>query len=348
MLGLGLVLALGSLSVGCGASNKGVETGYTVDKTPSNEESQNLIPINIGYPSAGGGWSAGALGVAEVEGYLDDYLNPLGYKANLQGFTGAAPAIHEALVAKDLDIASYASMAGISAKANGIDTTLIGIQGNSPIWEMVTLETSQMTDITQLKGKSIAYVRGTATHEYLIKVLEEAHLTTSDVELVNMTTPEGISALVTGSVDAAVVSIGQELSIENSVIIHDERSGGSERYYSPSIMTVRTDFLKDHKEAVVAFLEALLKAKDTIVGNPEAYYEFYAEKTGYSLEFVKTSIGADDLNETIPLSKSVEYLAKLESVQQFLMDNELIPSQVDFQTWIDDSYLQEAVNEYKK
>lgn len=336
MRGLGLVLAVGSLVVGCGTSR------------PSSGEGQELIPINIGYPSAGGSWPAGALGVAQVEGYLDDYLKPLGYKANLQGFTGAAPAIHEALVAKDLDIACYAGMAAISAKANGIDTTLIGIQGNAPIWEMVALETSQITDITQLKGKSIAYVRGTALHEYLIKVLEEAGLTTSDVELINMTTPEGISALVTGSVDVAVMSLGQELLIDHSVIIHDERSAGSKRYYSPSVMTVRTEFLKDHEEAIIAFLEALLKSKETILADPEAYYKLYAEKTGYSLDYVKNSIGADDLNQTIPLSKSIDYLTKLESIQEFLINHELIPTKVDLQNWIDDTYLQEARNQYKQ
>lgn len=334
--GLGLVLVIGSLLVGCGNAH------------PSSGEGQGLTPINIGYPSAGGSWPAGALGVAQVEGYLDDYLKPLGYKANLQAFTGAAPAIHEALVAKDLDIACYAGMAGISAKANGIDTTLIGIQGNAPIWEMVALETSPITDITQLKGKSIAYVRGTAIHEYLIKVLEEAHLTTNDVELINMTTPEGISALVTGSVDVAVMSLGQELLIENSVIIHDERSAGSERYYSPSVITVRTEFLKDHEKVMVAFLEALLKSKETILEDPEAYYKLYAEKTGYSLDYVKNSIGVDDLNQTIPLSKSIDYLTKLESIQGFLISHELIPAPINFQDWIDDTYLEQALSQYKK
>ena len=333
--GLGLVLAVGSLLVGCGTSR------------PSSDKGQELIPINIGYPSAGGSWPAGALGVAQVEGYLDDYLKPLGYKANLQGFTGAAPAIHEALVAKDLDIACYAGMAAISGKANGIDTTLIGIQGNAPLWEMVALETSQITDITQLKGKSIAYVRGTALHEYLIKVLEEAHLTTSDVELINMTTPEGISALVTGSVDVAVMSLGQELLIDGSVIIHDERSATSNSYCAPSVITVRNEFLKNNQEAIVAFLEALLKSKDTILLDSEAYYKLYAEKTGYSLDYVKNSIGADDLNQTIPLAGSMEYLTKLESIQEFLITHELIPTEVDLQNWIDDTYMQEAHKKYK-
>lgn len=266
VFGLALLFVVGGLLVSYWTSNKKIEASQTV------KDNKDLIAINIGYPSSGGSWSAGALGVADVEGYLDEYLNPLGYKAKLQSFTGAAPAIHEALVAKDLDMAVYASMAGVSAKANKIDTTLIGIQSNSPIWEVVTLKNSNITDITQLRGKSIAYLRGIAIHEYLIKVLEDAHLTIDDVELVNMTTPEGISALVTGSVDAAVVSIGQELDIENSVIIHNERSQNSERYYSPGVITVRTDFLKDNKEAIVGFLEALLKAKDTIVNNPDAYY----------------------------------------------------------------------------
>ena len=333
---LGIVLIIGSLLVGCGASR------------PSSGKEQELIPINIGYPSVGGSWPAGALGVAEVEGYLDAYLKPLGYQVNLQGFTGAAPAIHEALVGKDLDIACYAGMAAISAKANGIDTTLIGIQGNAPLWEMVALETSQITDITQLKGKSIAYVRGTASHEYLIKVLEEAHLTSQDVELINMTTPEGISALVTGSVDVAVMSLGQELMVEHSMIIHNERSAGDQWYYSPSVITVRSEFLGNNEKAIVAFLEALLKAKQTIIQDPETYYKLYAEKTGYSLDYVKNSIGLDDLNQTIPLSGSMAYLTQLESIQTFLINHELIPAQVELQSWIKDTYLEEALSAYNQ
>ena len=94
---LGIVLTLGLVVSGCGNS------GTSFDGSAKAETKKDGYQVvNIGFPSAGYQWAEGALAVAEEKGYLDEYLNPLGYDADLIPFTGAAPASHVALVSGDL------------------------------------------------------------------------------------------------------------------------------------------------------------------------------------------------------------------------------------------------------
>jgi sulfonate transport system substrate-binding protein len=332
---------LGLATVGCGKAE--------ATNTDSTKKTEELKEINIGFPSSGSNWTGGALGLADVKGILDKYLKPLGYKANLQGFSGAAPAIHEALVAGDLEFAYYAGMAGILAKSNGIDTKLLAVQSYSPAWEVFASEKSGIKSIKELKGAKIAYIRGTAAHEYLIKVLKEAGLTEKDVELVNVTIPEGIAALVGGSVDAAVITIGQETDPKLSQagkVIHNEKEAGKKDYYSPGIITGRTDFIENNKEVTVALLEALLEAKDLIVKDPDSYYKIYSENSGYSLDFVLSSIADKDIESTIPYNFDDTYIEKLKDIKKFLISNQFIKNDFEFSDWIDKSYLESAKKNY--
>lgn len=364
-----ILLSVGFFTIGCTGLTKTSEakkespiqtvSSKTVTKSelPSkdvtdvsdNKTTDELHVLNIGFPSSGGSWPGGALGVANVNGILEEYLNPLGYTIKLQGFTGAAPAIHEALVACDLDFAYYAGMAGILAKSSGIDTKLLAIQSYNSNWELFASNASGITDIKDLKGSKISYTRGTATHEYLIKVLQEAGLTEADVKLVNMTIPEGIAAMITGAVDASVISLGQESNEEVSkagVVIHSEREAGSENYNSPAILTGRTKFLEENKEVTIALLKALLKAKDIIIEDPDTYYKLYAKQSGYTIEYVSSAIAVKDIASTLPFSLDNTYLNKLTTMKEFLLDHELIANDYEFTDWVDASYLESAQQAY--
>ena len=200
--------------------------------------------VNIGFPSAGYQWAEGALAVAEEKGYLDEYLNPLGYDADLIPFTGAAPAIHEALVSGDLDYAYYAGFAGIMAKSNGIDTKLLTVTSFGSVWQLAVSTDSGITSLQDLKGKTISYQRGATPQMYVLKVLQETGLTADDVQLVNSTIPEGLSSLSTGAVDAAVVTYGQADSLVEqgkATILHKGVEADPDTFYEPNVLTGRRD-----------------------------------------------------------------------------------------------------------
>ncbi|MFT4002215.1 MAG: MetQ/NlpA family ABC transporter substrate-binding protein [Rhizobium sp.] len=64
---------------------------------------------------------------------------------------------------------------------------------------------SGITSVTQLKGKKIAYPKGTQMSAYILRVLDKAGLKPSDVQLINVAIPDVPDTLRAGEVDAAVI-----------------------------------------------------------------------------------------------------------------------------------------------
>jgi ABC-type nitrate/sulfonate/bicarbonate transport system permease component/ABC-type nitrate/sulfonate/bicarbonate transport system substrate-binding protein len=311
-------------------------------------EAKELKTVRIGFPSSGNNFSSGLLGVADAKGYLDEYLKPLGYKAEATGFVGAAPALHEALSSGDLDYVDYAGFAGILGKSKGIDTTLLAVTDYTSGWRLVISPKSGIKSLKDLKGKKIAYQRGATPQMYLVKVLGEAGLTFDDVVPVNASLPDGLSTLASGGVDAAVVSGGQETQLVNeglAKVIHDGAKADPKKYFEPMVLIGRTVYLKDHKDVTVAILKALLKARADVIADPSAFIKLSAEKSGNPIEVIKAQNVADQ--KTLrPASLSNAMLTSMKSVQKFETDNKIIQNEVDIDGWTDSSYLKQAIEEF--
>ncbi len=309
---------------------------------------EDLKTVHIGFPSSGNNFQNGLLGVAESKGYLNEYLEPLGYTAETTGFVGAAPALHEALTSGDLDFVDYAGFAGILGKSKGIDTTLLAVTDYGSGWRLVVSKNSGIKSLKDLKGKKIAYQRGATPQMYLVKVLAEAGLSFDDVEAVNASLPDGLSTLASGGVDAAVVSGGQETQLVKEglvTVLHNGAKADPAEYFEPTVLVGRTAYLKDHKEVAVAILKALLKARADVIADPDAFIDLVVEKSGNPIEVVKAQNVADQ--ETLrPLSLSASMLASMRSVQKFELKNQIIQTKVDIDEWTDSSYLKQAITEY--
>lgn len=309
---------------------------------------EDLKTVHIGFPSSGNNFQNGLLGVAEAKGYLDEYLEPLGYKAETTGFVGAAPALHEALTSGDLDFVDYAGFAGILGKSKGIDTTLLAVTDYGSSWRLVVSKSSGIKSLKDLKGKKVAYQRGATPQMYLVKVLGEAGLSFSDVEAVNATLPDGLSTLASGGVDAAVVSAGQETQLvkEGLVsVLHNGAKSDPKKYFEPTVLVGRTAYLKEHNDVAVAILKALLKARADVIADPDAFIDLVVEKSGNPIEVIKAQ-NATDQTVLRPLSLSGAMLASMRSVQKFELGEGIIQSKVDIDSWTDSSYLKQALTEY--
>ncbi|MFR5704032.1 MAG: hypothetical protein ACLUD0_20695 [Eubacterium ramulus] len=83
---LGIVLTFGLVVSGCGNNNGASSDGSA--KAETNKDGYEVV--SIGFPSAGYEWAEGSTGSSRGKGYLDEYLNPLGYDADLIPFTGSS------------------------------------------------------------------------------------------------------------------------------------------------------------------------------------------------------------------------------------------------------------------
>ncbi|MDR2516648.1 MAG: ABC transporter substrate-binding protein [Spirochaetaceae bacterium] len=307
-----------------------------------------LRDLRIGYPTSGGDWPIGLLGVARDRGYLDEYLGPLGYKASLHGFVGAAPAIHEALVAKELDYVIYAGMAAVLSKSNGIGHTLLSVTNWGSDWKLLVREGAGINSPADLKGKKVAYTRGASPHMYLIRVLNEGGLTFNDIEALNTTLPEGIAGLVSRTIDATVVSAGREAELVangTAKVIHTGFTANRDVYYEPSVFIGRTEAYQADRDAAAAIQQALLKAKAWAAEDPDRYFQLLAEKRGDPLSLILET-AEYDFDISSPLNLNVEYIDALKKIETFLRDNALITGSIDFNSWVDPYAVNRARDEY--
>jgi sulfonate transport system substrate-binding protein len=309
-----------------------------------------LKEVKIGFPSSGSGFPGGVHGVAIENGFFDEFLNPLGYKAVNEAFVGMAPAIHEALVGKSLDYVLYAGMSADLSKANGVDHTLISItMWVGSLWKLAVSTSSNINTIADLKGKKIAYTRGTSSHIYLLKVLNDGGIQFSDIIPLNTTIPDGMVALATGSVDAAVVLSGHEKQLEKEgkvKVIHVQFNADKSVFYEPSVFIARTDFHKKNPDVTVAIQKALLKSKDWMKEDPIRYYNLLSRKSMLPMEVVLETASLN-IDALVTLNLDEVYIDSLKEILQFLNDNELTKGSIDFESWIDPTVIERALKEYE-
>ena len=92
----------------------------------------------------------------------------------------------------------------IPAYVRGADTKVIMVQDYSAGADGLIAK-SDIKSVKDLKGKNVAIELGGSDHLFLLKCLENAGLTTKDVNLVNMSTGDASNAFISGQVDAAAI-----------------------------------------------------------------------------------------------------------------------------------------------
>ena len=113
--------------------------------------------------------------------------------------------VMEALAAGQIELGTGSQIPPLSASqaANGGNFKIIGVRRMHTLdQELIVPAGSDLTEVAQLKGKTVGYVKNTTAHYFLEKMLEEAGLEWTDIDAVPLTTSDGLSAVLTGEVDA--------------------------------------------------------------------------------------------------------------------------------------------------
>jgi len=109
----------------------------------------------------------------------------------------------EAANAGALDLAYGSEIPPTFAAVSSARVKLVAvIRGDVNEQVVLVPQGSAIRDIAGLKGKRVGYVRATTTHYYLSRMLSEAGLSLSDVQLVNLTPSDGQAAFRAGALDA--------------------------------------------------------------------------------------------------------------------------------------------------
>ena len=295
------------------------DTGYTV---------------RIGFPS--GSRTDPASSPADIWaqhlGLFDEAFGAADIQLEWEPFLGAGPAINEALIAGSLDIANYADTAGILGRTAGADTSLVAIDNPlTEVWLVVPAD-SDIQTVADLEGRSVATIKATLPHRFLLTVLEANGLSVDDIEFINMSLPDSEAALDAGQIDAAVtLGNGAPRLFDRgyrpiaSTVEYPDAAG-------ISVFAATNPFLAAHPSFFPVYLAIRDQAVAWAAANPEEAYQVLADALQLTPEQAEVVQPTFDFTSAI----SPEILQRIRNTDAFLVDQGLAPVPLDLEAWVND------------
>lgn len=147
----------------------------------------------------------GTLIVLEASGALEKRLGPQGVSVEWVEFP-AGPQLLEALNGGSIDFGITGEAPPVFAQAAGVPFVYVGVDRAAPKGEAILVaKDSPIRTVADLKGKRVAFNRGSNVHYLLIAALEKAGLKFTDIEPRYLAPADGRAAFAGGSVDAWVI-----------------------------------------------------------------------------------------------------------------------------------------------
>jgi sulfonate transport system substrate-binding protein len=235
------------------------------------ESPQKLV--RIGYQKSG------ALLLVKNEGSLEKRLEPLGYRVEWKEFPSGPPLL-EALNAGSLDVGHSGDAPLIFAQSAGIAFEYIGATSPAPESAgIVVPKDSKLQTVAELRGKRVAFAKGSSSHFLLARALTEANLTFNDIKPVYLQPSEARAAIQSGFVDAWAIwdpfYAAAEIDGQARVLRNGQGLSAHREYYF-----ARRDFLQLHPEIVTPLLEALRETGERALKDPAGTAKFLAAKLG--------------------------------------------------------------------
>jgi sulfonate transport system substrate-binding protein len=231
--------------------------------------------VRIGYQKSG------AFLLVKNEGNLEKSLAPLGYRVEWKEFSSGPPLL-EALNAGSLDVGHSGDAPLIFAQSAGIAFKYIGATSPAPESAGIVLpKGSTIHTIADLRGRRIAFAKGSSSHFLLARALAEAGLSFNDIKPIYLQPSEARAALQSGSVDAWAIwdpfYAAAEIDGEARVLRSGQGLSAHREFYF-----ARRDFLAAHSEIVAPLLAALRETGERALKDPTATAKLLASRLGIS------------------------------------------------------------------
>ena len=257
----------------------GLMLTFAVESSPAADAGK---VVRIGYQKSG------ALLLVKTDGSLEKKLAPLGYRVEWREFPSGPPSL-EALNAGALDVAHAGDAPLIFAQAAGVPFVYFGVSAISPDSSgIVVPKSSTLKTLAELKGKKVAFAKGSSAHYLVARALQSAGLSFADIKPIYLQPPDARAALQSGTIDAWAIwdpfLAAAEIDAEARSITAGMKLSPHREYYFG-----RRDFVEQNPALVSALLEALQASGDQAMADPKATAAFLAPKLGIGLAVMERS-----------------------------------------------------------
>lgn len=344
-----ILVMVTSLFMGCKSNNRNTDT-QTKDTTEGSTKTENSsggstdantvtdtkaeeITLNIGYmPNY-------ASLCAVVAGMKMGYFNEQGITVNLVEFADG-PTIISAMESGSIDIGYIGPGAHKLAIQGKADIIAISHYGNAD--EVMGNTEKGVSSIADLKGKTIAIASGTTSETILNLTLKKAGLTRDDVKVMDMDASAIVTAMLSGSVDAAATWSPNTFTIKKQMGDKAVTLANNKTYISefPSICSwvANPAYVDKNPDIILRFTKGLLKAMDYRTDdNSQEIAGWVAEQTALDKNAVLDQIYDGDWINSGDVVSSIEdgtMETYYKAQQKNFIDNGDVPGEVNVSDYV--------------
>lgn len=330
---------------GCGgaeqANNSGLKNGVSAqppeEGSADSEGGITAKKIRVAYQP--GVYAANIL-LAKKNGYFEEEIKNLGYsdiEITWDSFDSGPPE-NEAFAAGAEDIGLIGDVPLLVAKASGQKTVTFAKLSSGETTVALTIPSdSEVKDVSELKGKKIAYVKGSYGQHFLGLLLKNAGLTFNDIEEINLPNADIGNTVATKQADAGIIwepGLSSTLATGNVKILTDGTGIKSNNVF----FFATQDFADNNHDALVAYIKAVERANDEIAKDPAAAAEALKDDI---------NLPTDTLAALLPKYEFKTYISdsdisELKDVENFNREQKFAENEVDVDTFVDRKYLTDA------
>jgi sulfonate transport system substrate-binding protein len=236
------------------------------------------------------GWQKnGVLALAKSQGSLEKRFADRGIKVSWSEFTSGPPLL-EALGAGALDFGPTGDVPPLFAQAARGNLLYVGTyRGSSEGSAILVHKDSPIKEVADLKGKKLAFKRGSSAHNVAVKILRKGGLKPDDVTQVDLAPPDAAAAFKNGSIDAWSIWDPYSAIAENDpqtrVLITADGIVPAWSYF-----LANGDFTAQNGDLIVEIIDELKKVGAAAQGNLDQTAKQLAAITGVPEDITRITL----------------------------------------------------------
>ena len=327
-------IAMLAATIVLGVAGCSDQTGKAEGKGAEKDAPAAATVLRIGvqpYPLYAPLWAA------KEQGYLDEELARVGATHTWTSFK-AGPIVNEAVASGNIDIGVMADMPAILARSSGQDVVIFShLAHGERALALIVKRDSPIQNVGDIKGRKIAFVKGSYAQHLLALLLKNNGLSFNDITSVNIGAGDMPAALEQGDIDGALV---WEQYISQLVVPGRARvvADGTGIKKGNNVAYVVSSFGKAHPEVLVAFVKAVQRGADYINADKKAAAARLAKAFSVSPEVLEAVFD----NFTYYARFEADDIAELEKVKNYILAEKIIPRDVPIGELLTTEYIQRA------
>ena len=271
------------------------------------------------------GYQKGWLSILKGRGTLEKELTPLGVNVTWTEFN-AGPVQLEALNVGAIDFGDVGEAPPIFAQAAGAPLVYAGATVPRPQLEAIIVpKGSPIKTVADLKGKKVAYNKGSNVQYFLAKLLEKQGLKYSDVQHVHLPPPDARAAFQKGAIDAWIIwdpfLASAQKTLDAQVLVDAKGVVNNRQYYfssrdfatkNPDVLKIAIRQINAIDSWIAANKPAAATELSTVLGLDKSITELYLSRAAYG---------------TAPVTSAI--LAEQQAIADTFFDLKLIPKKLN-------------------